>query len=203
MTFVLSLVAGVLLGSAPTAEWLARARDLDLRSEGSGNPGANNALQLGGPGLGGAILAAEVIKGMTAVWLGHRLAGAPGAALAGAGATVGNVYNPWYGLEGGKGLAITSGTVAAAWPALAVVLVVLIGASTATLRRTGPAALLTLAAYVGASLAGWSTPLPGRWAITEPPCMAAMAVAQTAVMAPKHYADAVRRGGRPGSPAGS
>lgn len=192
MNFVLSVGVGVLLGSTPTAQWLGRLRGLDLRSEGSGNPGANNAFQLGEPVVGGAILATEVVKGLVTVWLGHRLAGGPGAALAGAGATAGNVYNPWYGLRGGKGLAITSGTVTAAWPPLAGFLVVLIVASTAALRRTGPSALLTLTAYVGVSFWGWWTPLPGRWMIMDPRWMVAMAAVQTAVMAPKHYADAVR-----------
>lgn len=203
MTAVLSLLVGVLVGSAPTAVWLGRLRGLDLRSQGSRNPGANNAFQLGGPALGSAVLATEVVKGMAAVWVGHRLAGGPGAASAGVGATVGNVYNLWYGLRGGKGLAITGGTVVAAWPALAVILAVVIGAATTRLRHSGPTALLTLAVYVGVSLVGWLTPLPGRWAITEPHWMLTMAAAQTAAMAPKHYADLVRSTGRPGSRGGS
>src|SRR5690606_27985836 len=46
-----ALVVGYLVGSAPTADWLARRRGIDLRSTGSGNPGTNNALRTGGPRL--------------------------------------------------------------------------------------------------------------------------------------------------------
>lgn len=203
MTSVVALLVGILLGSLPTADWLGRRRGLELREQGSGNPGANNALQLGGPALGGAVLVIALAKGMVSVWLGGWLAGARGAALGGMGATLGNVYNPWHGLRGGKGLAITAGVVAAAWPALAAVLVVVIGVATAVLRRTGPASLLALAGYLAASMAGLFVSLPGRWGIVDPVWMATMATAQTFAMAPKHYADTVKPPGPPGSPAGS
>lgn len=205
VTALAALVVGVLAGSTPTAGWLGRLRGVDLRAEGSGNPGANNAFQLGGAGLGGTVLVVEMAKGFAAVWLGHLLAGAAGAALAGLGATAGNVYNPWYRLGGGKGLAITGGTLLAAWPALALLLVAVIAGAVAAFRRSGPAALVALGVYAGAAAAGLGVALPGRWAVDTASWAAVMAAGQAAVMAPRHLADAraVRGSGRPGSRGGS
>jgi glycerol-3-phosphate acyltransferase PlsY len=203
MSAVLGLLVGVLAGSAPTAVWLGRWRGLDLREQGSGNPGAANAFRLGGPVLGAVVLITEVGKGWAAVWLGASIGGPPAAALAGMGATLGNSYNPWYGLSGGKGLAITAGTLGAAWPILAAVLVVVIGAGAATLRRSGPAALLALSAHVILAVVGVFTPLPGRWMIDHAGWLLTMAAVQSLAMAPKHYADAVTPPDRRGFPAGS
>lgn len=187
-----ALVVGYLVGSAPTADWLARRRGIDLRSTGSGNPGTNNALRTGGPRLAAAVLVVELAKGAAAVWAGHYLGGAAGAALATTAATAANVYNPWFRLRGGKGLAITGGTLAVAWPSALLVLVAVIGLGVALLRRSGPAALLTLAGYV--ALAAWG-PLGGGL-VDEPGWLMAMAVGQSALMAPKHLADTFRRAGR-------
>lgn len=191
MTVVVALVAGVVIGSLPTADGLARAQGVDLREGGTRNPGTNNALRLGGRGLAGAVLAVEIFKGLMAVWVGQAIGSDPGAGLAGVGAVAGNVYNPWFGFRGGKGLAITGGTIVAAWPILTAVLAVVIGTSAAIMRRSGPAALLTLAVYLGVAVVGLFVALPGGWALSQPTWLAVMAAGQCAVMAPKHYADAV------------
>jgi len=64
MTTLLAAIAGYALGSLPTAGALARMRGIDLRAEGSGNPGANNALR-----TGGLILAAGVLLPLSQVAL--------------------------------------------------------------------------------------------------------------------------------------
>lgn len=203
MMALVGLLAGIVVGSTPTAEWLARWRGVDLREEGSGNPGANNAFQLGGPVLGAVVLVVEVGKGLAAVWLGAVLGGAPAAATGGIGATLGNIYNPWYRLQGGKGLAVTGGTLVAAWPALAGMLVAVLGATVAVLRRSGPSAITALLVYVVVASMALAVPLPGRWAVPDPGWLWVMAVVQALAMAPKHYLDAVRRPGRRGSRGGS
>ncbi|HEX2155093.1 MAG TPA: glycerol-3-phosphate acyltransferase [Acidimicrobiia bacterium] len=196
----LAFLLGVLIGSLPTAGWLARLRGIDLRQAGTANPGTNNALQLGGPVLAASVLAVEIAKGAAAVWLGQRLGADSGAALAGVGATVGNVYNPWYGFRGGKGLAITGGTILAAWPLLVPVLALVIGVSVAVMRRSGPAALITLFAYLGAALVGLEVTLPGRGVIDDAVWAVVLAAGQSAVMAPKHLTDTLRRFDRRTSP---
>lgn len=74
VAILLSPIVGYLIGSLPTAEWLGRLIGVDLRDEGSKNPGTNNALRLGGPALA-------------------ALGGDVGAVLAAIGAALGNVYN--------------------------------------------------------------------------------------------------------------
>lgn len=189
MTALAGLLTGILVGSLPSADLLARVWGVDLRAGGTGNPGANNALQLGGRKLAAAVVTAEFAKGVLAVWLGRRLGEDAGGALAAVGATVGNVYNPWFRLRGGKGLAITGGILGAAWPPTLAVLVVVIAVSLTAFRRSGPAALLTLAVYVAGALVGLVVDLPVGWGLTSPGWLAIMAVGSTAVMAPKHAID--------------
>lgn len=193
MTWLLAAVTGVLIGSVPTADWIARLRGIDLRRKGSGNPGANNAFRSGGALLGAAVLVVEMSKGAAAVALGASLGG-PEAALAGIGATLGNVYNPWYRFRGGKGLGITAGSVLAASPILAGVLVLVIAVSVAVWRRSGPASLLTLAVYVAMAAVGAIIERSMRTGlIGDPASLLAMAAGQTLVMTPKHLADTRRR----------
>jgi acyl phosphate:glycerol-3-phosphate acyltransferase len=193
------LLAGLVVGSLPTALILGRWWGIDLLREGTANPGTNNARQLGGAGLGVAVLLAEIAKGSFAVWVGSKLGGVAGAALAGGGATLGNVYNPWLGFRGGKGLAITAGTLVAAWPALLAVLVVVIGVGVALFRRSGPASLIVLAVYLVVCIAGTLVPLPGTGLVEDPGWMLAMAVLGIGAMAPKHLADTITPLDRPRS----
>jgi glycerol-3-phosphate acyltransferase PlsY len=173
---------------------------VDLMREGTTNPGTNNARQLGGRGLGLAVLLAEIAKGFFAVWLGNRLGGVGGAALAGGAATLGNVYNPWLGFRGGKGLGITAGTLVAAWPALLALLVVVIGAGVARFRRSGPASLVALVVYLAVCVVGVFLALPGRWLVDDPGWMVAMATLGIGAMAPKHLIDTVTPRDHPRSP---
>ena len=196
-----ALLVGILVGSAPTADLLGRWWGVDLRGSGTGNPGANNAFKLGGKGLGTAVLLVEMAKGIVAVSAGRLLGGDPGGAISAIGAIVGNVYNPWYRFQGGKGLGITGGTLAAAWPPLVPVLGIVIAVSVAVMRRSGPASLVTFAAYLAAAAIGLVVDLPTGWGLTRPGWLAAMAVGSVAVMLPKHGADA--RPVKPAVPPGS
>lgn len=190
---------GLLMGSLPTALLLGRWWGVDLMREGTTNPGTNNARQLGGASLGVAVLLAEIVKGSLAVWVGSKLGGVAGAALAGGAATLGNVYNPWLGFRGGKGLAITAGTILAAWPALLALLLAVIAVAIVRLRRSGPASLIVISVYLAACLLGLLVPLPGIWLVSDPGWMLAMAVLSTAVMVPKHLADTITPLDRPRS----
>lgn len=192
---IIGVLLGCLIGSLPTADWLARSRGVDLRATGTGNPGTNNALRVGGPKLAVPVLLAEFAKGAAAVWVGHFFGDAAGASLAGIVATAANVYNPWFGFRGGKGLAITGGTLTVAAPWVFLVLVAVIGLGVAVMRRSGPAALVTFASYI--ALAAWGG-LDGGL-VSEAPWLVAMAVGQSALMAPKHVLDTLRPADRSAS----
>src|SRR5690606_25837333 len=124
---ILPVIIGYLLGCIPTAVWIARASGIDLRHQGSGNPGANNALRLGGRRLAALVLFTEMAKGAAAALRGGQLAGEEGMIAAGLGAAFGNLYNVFLRFKGGKGLGITAGVLLAAWPVVLVPILVVIG----------------------------------------------------------------------------
>lgn len=152
---------GYVIGSLPTAGFLARIRGIDLRAQGSGNPGTNNALRTGGAFLAASILIVEAAKGYGAVWLGTSLADEAGAIAAGLGAIAGNVFNVWYRLGGGKGLGISLGVLAGIWPAVLIPVVVVLVAAVLISRSAGISSLAAIAALVVMAVAwpdtGWPT----------------------------------------------
>ena len=118
--FVLAAVAGYLAGTLPSADIasrLATSGAADLRSAGSGNPGAANAIKVLGPGWGYGVMAADIGKGAVACRIGRRVAGDGGSHLAGTAAVVGHCFPVWNGFKGGKGVAASVGQCLATFPA--------------------------------------------------------------------------------------
>lgn len=112
--------AGYLLGTIPTADLVTRriARDVDLRSAGTGNPGAANALKVLGPRAGFMVMAGDIAKGAAACGVGAAVAGPAGAHLAGTAAVTGHCYPVWTGFRGGgKGVAASVGQCLVTFPA--------------------------------------------------------------------------------------
>jgi glycerol-3-phosphate acyltransferase PlsY len=189
MTSLLA-VAGYVLGGFPTADFIARSRGVDLRLSGSGNPGANNALRLGGRSLAAMVLIVEIVKGGLAVWAGRKLGADAGAVAAGLGAIAGNVWNPYFRGKGGKGLAITAGVTIGAWPPFFPVGVLVLVTSLVLTRASGTATLMTISAYMAGSFlwikGGWST----GWGIAPGIPLLVLAIGVVALLAPKALADA-------------
>lgn len=50
-------------------------KGIDIRQHGSGNAGATNTMRVLGKGPGITVLLLDVIKGMSAVWIGSYLSG--------------------------------------------------------------------------------------------------------------------------------
>ena len=157
----LAFVAGYLIGSLPTAGFLGRLRGVDLRTQGSGNPGTANALKTSGPWLAAVVLVAEAAKGYLAVSMGSWLGDETGAIAAGLGAVAGNVYNVWYRFHGGKGLGISLGILIGLWPAVVLPVLGVIVVGVVISRSSGIASLLAVVGLVtmGALWAtfGWPT----------------------------------------------
>lgn len=176
-----ALACGYLLGGLPTADWLARRAGIDLRRHGSGNPGANNARRLGGRRLAAAILVSEMIKGAGCVLLGAALADQQGMVAGGIGAALGNVANPYRRLQGGQGLGIAAGILAAALPLGAIVGVVVIASVVSVVRASAPAALAALAGIV--VVAAWLPLSP--WGLTDSTLATILAIGLAGVIVPK------------------
>ncbi|MFP3883265.1 MAG: glycerol-3-phosphate acyltransferase [Actinomycetota bacterium] len=152
---LLAGAAGYLIGSIPTAVFLGRLRGVDLRKEGSGNPGTSNALRTGGRALACAVLALEAAKGYLAVRAGEWMADDAAAIAGGLGAVAGNVYNIWYRFDGGKGLGISFGILAGLWPAVLVPVAIVIFAGMRLSGSSGMAALATMATLVVMAVLWW------------------------------------------------
>src|ERR1700730_4682091 len=74
MDGILALVIAYFIGGIPFGYLLVKLTSgKDVRTEGSGNIGATNALRAGGPAVGIATLLLDVGKGYLAVWLAAQL----------------------------------------------------------------------------------------------------------------------------------
>jgi acyl phosphate:glycerol-3-phosphate acyltransferase len=113
-------VVGYLMGSLPSADIatrLATDGSVDLRTAGSGNPGAANAKDVLGAKWGAAVMTADIAKGAVACVAGRGLGGDLGAHVGGTAAVVGHCFPVWNGFRGGKGFASAVGQVATTFPA--------------------------------------------------------------------------------------
>lgn len=196
MTMLAIFVGAFLLGGTPTADWLAERAGVDLRTGGSKNPGANNALRLGGRRLAAMILGAELVKGVLCVTLGIAVGGEAGMSVSGVGAVLGNVASPYRSFRGGQGLGIAAGVLAAALPLVAAAGIATITTVALTTRKTALAALAALLAIILS--AAWMPIHP--WGITDTRWSTFLAVGLSAVIAPKQIRK-VTRSDRPPRPA--
>lgn len=116
--YLAALVTGYLLGSIPSGLLITRlAGRGDVRKIGSGNIGATNVLRTGSKPLAALTLAADILKGTIAVWLGSMW-GPDTAVIAGLGAFLGHLFPVWLRFRGGKGVATYVGVLAGLfWPA--------------------------------------------------------------------------------------
>lgn len=183
---ILPVIIGYLLGCIPTAVWIARASGIDLRHQGSGNPGANNALRLGGRRLAALVLFTEMAKGAAAALLGGQLAGEEGMIAAGLGAAFGNLYNVFLRFKGGKGLGITAGVLLAAWPVVLVPILVVIGLAAWLTHSSDGATLIAIIALGAFALVSVAADLPTGWGVQPGPGLVILGFGLGLMIAPKH-----------------
>ena len=122
---VLLLVAGAigyLVGTVSPATLIARSRGVDLRTVGSGNPGASNVGRAFGRRTGIVVALLDVAKGAVPAAafgaLDHRAG-----LVAGVAATLGHITSPFLRGRGGRGVATAAGAVLGSHPLLAPVVV--------------------------------------------------------------------------------
>lgn len=124
------IIAAYLIGSSSMALYLSRLKNIDMRSTGSGNLGASNAMMLMGWKAGIIVAVHDIGKAVIAVLLAkHFCPGLPFVgAVAGVACVLGHMYPFYLRFKGGKGLASYLGmTLALNWKlALAVMLALVI-----------------------------------------------------------------------------
>jgi glycerol-3-phosphate acyltransferase PlsY len=124
MDFSLKVLVAYLLGSVVGSLVVGRLRGgVDIRTQGSGNAGATNAVRTQGWAFAIWVIVIDVAKGWIAAALLPRLAlpGVPPAPPAAAlwiaaacafAAIIGHVFPVWHGFRGGKGVATLVGAYA-------------------------------------------------------------------------------------------
>lgn len=165
------LVAAYVLGSISFGLLIVRRiRGIDVRSTGSGNPGATNALRAAGPAVGVAVLALDVAKGFLPVAAGRAIeVPVRGLAWVGAAAVLGHVFPLWHRFRGGKGVATAAGALVALAPRPTLVAFALFAVTVAATRIVSLgsvlAALSAPLAWIGGARLGWWSP-PDATALT-------------------------------------
>ena len=124
LPWLLIAVASYLLGSIPAGFIAGKICGVDLRTQGSGNIGATNALRVLGKKWGYGVFLVDFLKGLVPVLLALRWGASVGVnpysspgALAALCALLGHSFPVWLGFKGGKGIATSSGVIVGLFPA--------------------------------------------------------------------------------------
>ncbi len=153
-----------LLGAVSPASLVARWRGVDLRSSGSGNPGATNAGRALGLRWGVLVGVLDVAKGALPAALALAVVGRPWAYVMAVAAVVGHVTSPFLRGRGGKGVATSLGVLLVlAWLWVGAVVAVFVVVVTLT-RWVAGASVAAAAALLPVSLLlapAWG--LPADW----------------------------------------
>jgi glycerol-3-phosphate acyltransferase PlsY len=160
---LLAAATGYLVGSVSTATLAARRRGVDLRTVGSGNPGATNVGRALGRRTGVVVALLDVLKGLlpaAAFGAADHRAGL----VAGLAAVLGHVSSPLLRGRGGRGVATAAGAILGAHPLWAVVVLVVWAVVVAVSRWVALASVvaavsLTVAALVAGEDLLWASAL--------------------------------------------
>jgi acyl phosphate:glycerol-3-phosphate acyltransferase len=175
-SYIIVAVAAYLLGSIPTGFLVAKAKGIDIRSVGSGNIGATNAMRVLGKPAGIFVLLVDAAKGYVACalippliwnWLAPHYSGlfqyfrdTPVEnqmryfLIAGIFAVLGHNFTCWLKFKGGKGIATTAGVYLALAPvALGIAFAVFI----LTILVTRYASVGSIIAAIALPIAVWFT----------------------------------------------
>lgn len=177
------ILIGYLVGSIPTGYLIAKAYGVEIQKVGSGNIGATNVLRAIGPGPAILVAVMDPLKGFLATIFPVLLGLGPwGVALTALATVLGNNFNIFLGLRGGKGVATSLGAFLAVNP-LVTVLAALLGLFTMALGR-----YVSLGSLVGITAAPLLLLASGR----APPAELLLAVA-LALLAMYRHLDNIAR----------
>lgn len=153
-------VAAFLLGGVNPASLVARALGHDLRTSGSGNPGATNAGRVLGRKWGVLVLVLDVLKAYLPTLLVLRAVGLVAALVVGLAVVLGHVFSPFLRGRGGKGVACALGAILAVEPLVALAALVVFVLVVTVLRFIGEASVVTTAVLLVAGVLGGMGLLP-------------------------------------------
>ncbi len=139
---VLPIFAAYLIGNISPATLIARASGVDIRNEGSGNPGTTNMLRVMGKKAAVFTLFIDILKGVIAVLIGKYFGGEPLAVICGLAVFAGHVFPVIYKFKGGKGIATAFGVLLALNIQMALLCLGIAAVAFVTARRVSVGSLL-------------------------------------------------------------
>lgn len=106
----MTILISYLIGCFSSAYFLGKmSKNIDIRSYGSGNAGATNALRVLGKKMGALTFVLDILKGVIAVFIGQIILGFNGSLLASLFVVLGHNFPVFLGFKGGKGIATSLG----------------------------------------------------------------------------------------------
>ena len=155
--WLLAAVIGYALGAVNPAAIIAKVFHVDLRSSGSGNPGATNVGRVLGPRWGVLVGGLGILKGFTPAVVFGILGGQTAGEVAGLAAVVGHITSPYLKGRGGKGVATTLGAILGVQPLLAIPVLIAFGIGVLIWHRVGLGAVLGAVVLAISGVVGWLT----------------------------------------------
>jgi len=166
VAFVAAVVVGYLLGTIPSAvivSHLGTKGRVDIRRAGSGNPGGFNTFRSVGKGWGVVVVLLDGGKAMFAGLIALVFVGDAAAYAAATAAIAGHIWPVWSGFRGGKGVAAAGGAVLGVFPVFFPLNLVVLASGVAIFRRSRPAMLLGMSAWVVAAVLWTAFDWPNVW----------------------------------------
>lgn len=120
MQFLMCALMGYFIGNINPSYIIARVNGFDIRSRGSGNAGASNAIITMGKKVGAFSAVFDILKALFAAGIAANLFPHLKFAkiLSGSACIIGHIYPVFMGFHGGKGLACLGGMILSFNPAI-------------------------------------------------------------------------------------
>jgi acyl phosphate:glycerol-3-phosphate acyltransferase len=167
----LAAAVAFVVGAVNPATILARVLGKDLRTAGSGNPGATNAGRVLGARWGVVVGVLDVLKGLLPVLLAQHFLGTVTALVVGLAVVLGHIWSPFLKGQGGKGVATSLGAILAVEPWFGLVMVLVFVLLVWRLRWVAGASVSACLLLLALGLVSWLGWVPfgtrdtGAWCV--------------------------------------
>lgn len=177
------IAVGYLLGTIPSAVWVARSHGLDIYEVGSGNPGASNIYRALGKKAAAMVFVIDALKGVIPAAAGRWAFGGTIALglIGGAAAVAGHSWPVFRRFKGGRGVATGAGVLLVCYPILVLVLLALFALVVAVTKKPSVGSLVAIGGVVVGMVVIW------------PPLSQALLVLALVILVLARHAENIKR----------